>query len=167
MTYRFDDILEANREYAGHFDLKGLSAPAAMGLGVLTCIDSRIKPLEMMGIGPGDAKIFRNAGARITNDALRSLILATNLLSVRRIMVVAHTDCAMAKHTNDEFRDLFHDRYPEAQVDHLDFHAAPNQVAALEEDVARLLNCEMLPKNVAVGGFIYDVETGLLRQVVK
>src|SRR5215210_3598807 len=92
----FDDVLAANEAYASGFRLRDLEARAAEGLAVLTCMDSRIEPLAMLGLQPGDAKILRNAGARVTDDALRTLVLASYLLGVDRAMVVAHTHCRMA-----------------------------------------------------------------------
>ena len=89
----FADVLAANETYADDFPLPGLPAHAAKGLAVLTCIDSRIEPLAMLGLVPGDAKILRNAGARVTDDVLRTLVLASYLLGVDRAMVIAHTDC--------------------------------------------------------------------------
>jgi len=88
----FDDVLAANETYARDFQLAGLPARAASGLAVLTCIE----PLPMLGLRPGDAKILRNAGARITDDVLRTLVLASYLLGVERLMVIAHTSCRMA-----------------------------------------------------------------------
>jgi carbonic anhydrase len=79
-----------------------LQARAAKGLAVLTCIDSRIEPLAMLGLRPGDAKILRNAGARVTDDVLRTLVLASYLLGVDRAMVIAHTHCRMATGSEDD-----------------------------------------------------------------
>src|SRR5436309_1288505 len=98
----FEDVLAANAAYVDNFSLKGLPARAAKGLGVLTCIDSRIDPLRMLGLGPGDAKILRNAGARVTDDVLRTLVLASYLLGVDRLMVIAHTNCRMATGSEDD-----------------------------------------------------------------
>ena len=100
----FDDLLEANRRYRTEFHDSGVEGVAAKGLAVLTCIDSRIDPLAMLGLRAGDAKIVRNAGARVTRDALRSLVLAANLLGVARVCVVQHTDCAMVGSTDEELR---------------------------------------------------------------
>src|SRR4029078_2642218 len=100
----FADILRANRTYADEFHLAGLRPEAARGLAILTCMDSRIEPLALLGLVPGDAKILRNAGARVTDDALRSLVLAVHLLSVDRIAVIAHTRCAMTTATDDQLR---------------------------------------------------------------
>ena len=88
--------LEANGRYSDGFELGGLDPRAARGLAVLTCMDSRIEPLAMLGLRPGDAKILRNAGARVTDDVLRTLVLASYLLGVDRAMIVAHTRCRMA-----------------------------------------------------------------------
>src|SRR3954464_12259243 len=101
----FDDVLSANAEYAKQFRDPGRPGKAAKGLAVITCMDSRISPLEMLGLQPGDAKILRNAGARVTDDVLRTLVLATHLLNVSRIMVVAHTDCRMTKVTDTDVHD--------------------------------------------------------------
>src|ERR1700675_3414652 len=100
----FDDLLEANRRYRTEFHDSGMAGIAAKGLAVLTCIDSRIDPLAMLGLRAGDAKIVRNAGARATRDALRSLVLAVNLLGVTRVCVVQHTDCAMVGTTEVDLR---------------------------------------------------------------
>src|SRR4051794_40429707 len=94
--------MAGNASYAESFWLSDLEAIAAKGLGVLTCIDSRIDPLRMLGLQAGDAKILRNAGARVTEDVLRTLVLADYLLGVDRVMVVAHTGCRMADGTEDD-----------------------------------------------------------------
>src|ERR1700716_3083922 len=100
-----EDILEANRRYRTKYRVAGTTGVARKGLAFLTCIDSRIDPLAVLGLQAGDAKIIRNAGARVTDDALRSLILAANLLGVTRVCVVAHTECAMVGSTDEELRE--------------------------------------------------------------
>ena len=99
----FDDVVAANAEYVQQFRLDGLPPRASRGLAVLTCMDSRIEPLAMLGLAPGDAKILRNAGARVTDDVVRTFVLGHYLLGVERIMIVAHTRCRMAS-TEDEVR---------------------------------------------------------------
>ena len=99
-----DDLLDANRRYVDGFELAGIPARAAKEFALVTCMDSRIEPLTMLGLRPGDAKIVRNAGGRVTSDVLRSLILATHFLGVRRIAVMQHTDCALADRTDDDIR---------------------------------------------------------------
>ena len=96
---KFDDILAANAQYVAEFQSSALTGQAARGLAIITCIDSRIAPLAIVGMQPGDAKIIRNAGARVTDDVLRTLVLATHLLNVSRILVMPHTDCRMASGT--------------------------------------------------------------------
>ena len=158
----FDDLLEANRRYKERFRDTGMSGVAARELAVLTCIDSRIDPLAMLGLRAGDAKIIRNAGARVTDDALRSLILATNLLGATRVCLIPHTDCAMAGSTEAEMRS----RVSEARgrsADEWEFLASPDQLAALRGDVARLRGCELLPPDLVVGAFVFYVHSGELR----
>ena len=93
----FDDLYTANDAYAATFTDRGLTGTAARGLAVLTCIDSRIDPLAALGLAPGDAKIIRNAGARVTGETLITLILAVYLLGVERIFLMPHTDCGVTK----------------------------------------------------------------------
>ncbi|HEX4865101.1 MAG TPA: carbonic anhydrase, partial [Acidimicrobiales bacterium] len=147
----FDDLLAANRRYASKFALKGMTARAARGFGLVTCMDSRIDPLAMLGIGPGDAKILRTAGARVTADVLRSLVLATSFLGVTDIAIIHHTGCALGETTDDEIlRDL-----PEEQRRHLEgtaFLAMPDPDAALAEDVRAVRSHRGLPSGIRVEG---------------
>jgi len=160
----FDDVLAANTDYAASVALRGLAPAAARGLAVVTCMDSRIEPLEMLGLKPGDAKIMRNAGARVTTDVLRTLALATHLLGVDRIMVVAHTQCKMASSSADEVNTaILNSSGIDARS--LDFHLVDDQTATLAGDVQRIRSWPYLPSGVHVGGFIYDVDTGRLRRV--
>ena len=152
----FDDLLAANRRYASKFHDSGVPGSAAKGLAVLTCIDSRIDPLAMLGLVPGDAKIIRNAGARVTDDALRSLVLATNLLNVSRICVVQHTDCAMAKSSDDDIRARI------GAGDDFEVLAMTDQTTALKEDLDRIRASKYIPESTEIGGFVFDVRTGEL-----
>ena len=104
MTDAFEDLLAANRAYAETFALSGFDGVAHAGVAVVTCMDSRIDPLGMLGLTPGDAKIFRNPGGRVTPAALEALVLGVHLLNVQRILVVPHTRCAMASSTLDDLR---------------------------------------------------------------
>jgi carbonic anhydrase len=101
----FDDLLGANQTYASHFALAGVPAQAAKGFALVTCMDSRIEPLAMLGLVPGDAKILRNAGGRATVDVVRSLVLATTFLGVRRVAVMHHTGCALAGQSDEGVRE--------------------------------------------------------------
>jgi carbonic anhydrase len=159
----FDDILAANEGYAATFQLAELEPRAARGLGVLTCMDSRIDPLRMLGLAPGDAKILRNAGARVTDDVLRTLVLADHLLGVDRVMVVAHTNCRMASGTADDVHAAIRAAGgPDTRS--ISFLTTTDQEGALAEDVQRIRSWPYLP-NIKVGGFIYDLSTGRLSRI--
>jgi carbonic anhydrase len=159
----FADVLAANESYAESFRLAGLEPIAAAGLAVLTCMDSRIEPLQMLGLKPGDAKILRNAGARVTDDVLRTLVLARYLLGVDRAMVIAHTRCRMAAGTEDEVHEAVRAKGgPDTRS--LSFLVASDQEASLRADVERVRAWPYL-QGLAVGGFVYDVDTGRLRRV--
>jgi carbonic anhydrase len=157
----FDDLLEANRRYQEEFRDTGMAGRAARELAVITCIDSRIDPLRMLGLQAGDAKIIRNAGARVTDDALRSLVLAANLLGVRRVCVVAHTECAMVGSTDEQLRETI-GGLREADASDWEFLTSTDQRATLSDDLARIRGCPLLPSDLEVGGFIFDVRSGAL-----
>jgi carbonic anhydrase len=158
----FADVLAANERYAEDFRLRGLAPAAAKGLAVVTCIDSRIEPLAMLGLGPGDAKILRNGGARVTDDVVRTLVVATYLLDVRRIMVIAHTDCRMTG-TDDELRAAVA-KAGGPDTRGLALLAAADPHVTVRGDVEKLRTSALLPR-VEVGGFLYDVHTGRLRRL--
>ena len=160
---RFDDVLSANEAYTREFRLGGLEPVAARGLAVLTCMDSRIEPLAMLGLSPGDAKILRNAGARVTDDVLRTLVLASYLLGVDRAMVVAHTKCRMAAGGEDDVHDAVSDAGgPDTRS--LAFLVSADQEQTVRDDVQRIRSWPYLT-GLHVGGFLYDVDTGRLRQL--
>ena len=156
----FADVLAANDGYAARFTLRGLEPVAARGLAVLTCMDSRIEPLTMLGLRPGDAKILRNAGARVTDDVLRTLALGAHLLGVQRVLVVPHTRCRM---TGVE-ADLHAAIAERSGVDtrSLDLGTTPDVRDALRHDLQRVRSWPYLPPGMAVAGALYDVDTGRL-----
>lgn len=159
----FDDVLVANESYARSFRLAGLQGRAARGLAVLTCMDSRIEPLQLLGLEPGDAKILRNAGARVTDDVLRTLVLASYLLGVDRAMIMAHTDCRMAAGSEDDV----HAAVAEAggpDTRSLSFLVTDDREATVRSDVQRVQSWPYLTR-LEVGGFVYDVASGRIRQI--
>jgi carbonic anhydrase len=161
----FSDVTTANRAYADAFTLGGLSPQAARGLAIVTCIDTRIDPLAALGLRPGDAKILRNAGARATPDAVRSLVLATHLLSVSRVLVMPHTRCAAASADDAETRRTIEEK---SGLDLGDYpvHTTSDQLAALRGDLKILRDAPFLAPGVEIAGAVYDVDTGLLGPLV-
>ena len=161
MTDPFEDLLAANRKFAETFALSGFDGIAHAGVAVVTCMDSRIDPLRMLGLEAGDAKIFRNPGGRVTPQALEALVLGAHLLNVRRILVVPHTRCAMASSTLDELRAKVGDSAGQ-DASWQPFGVVEDQEGALEDDVRKIRAHPLIPDSVEVGGFMYDVDTGLL-----
>ena len=159
----FADVLEANAQYARVFTPLGSSGVAARALAVLTCMDSRIDPLAMLGLEAGDAKILRNAGARVTDDVLATLVIAKYLLSVQRLMVIAHTNCRMAAADDGELHAAI-GKAGGPDTSDLSFRTSPDQQETVCADVERVRAFDRLD-GLTVGGFLYDVETGRLRQL--
>jgi carbonic anhydrase len=160
----FDDLLAANRAYAGSFEYSGFDGIAKAGVAIVTCMDSRIDPLGMIGLSPGDAKILRNPGGRVTDQALVALVLGVTLLKVDRVLIIEHTHCAMASSTEDELRRRVGS---EAGTDAswMSLGVIDDQIAAVRDDVAKVKAHPLIGDHVAVGGFIYDVDTGLLKPI--
>ncbi|QYJ05368.1 carbonic anhydrase [Nocardioides panacisoli] len=161
----FDDLLSANQTFAEEFDRSGLPGAAAARVGMVTCMDSRIDPLAMVGLGIGDAKIVRNPGGRVTDAALEAMVLGVHLLGVERIMVVPHTRCAVASNTEAELRQKLADASGQ-DVSDVPLPVTDDQDAALADDVRRLREHPLVPDSVSVAGFLYDVDTGTLTQKV-
>jgi carbonic anhydrase len=165
VTEAFDDLLAANKKFAETFALSGFDGIAHAGVALVTCMDSRIDPLGMLGLSPGDAKIFRNPGGRVTEAALEALVLGAHLLNVRRILVVPHTRCAMASSTVEELRERITQSAGQ-DASWQTFGVVEDQQAALIDDVRKVRAHPLVPDTVEVGGFMYDVDTGLLTQLI-
>ena len=161
----FDDLLTANRSFADSFALSGFDGIARAGVAMVTCMDSRIDPLNMIGLKAGDAKILRNPGGRVTDQALVALVLGVNLLNVDRVLVVEHTRCAMASSSEDELKQ----RLAESSgrdAEWMTLGAIDDQRRTIEADVIRVRTHPLIAESVSVGGFLYDVDSGLLEPVV-
>lgn len=155
-----DELLRANAEFAVGFEHGRLPRPPARSLAVVTCIDGRIDPLALLGLRAGDANVLRNAGARVTDDVLRSLAVSRHLLGMRETLLIGHTDCGLEGTTNEKI----HAAVPGAEgVEFLPF-------ADLEEGVReglRRIRAAPLLADVETSGWIYEVETGRLREVAS
>lgn len=157
----FADVLEANEEYALHFSNEELTGVARRGLAVVTCMDSRIDPLALLGMMPGDVKILRNAGARVTEDVLRTLVLANHLLGVNRVLVMPHTNCRMASAEEEQVHEAI---FAASGIDTrgIEIRTVTDQLGALKTDVTRVRAYPLLSKSIVVGGAIFDVHSGRL-----
>lgn len=160
----FADVLSANEDFAQRFTDSDLGGRAARGLAVVTCMDSRIDPLSVLGMHAGDVKILRNAGARATEDVLRTLVLATYLLGVDRVLIMPHTDCKMASGEEAEVHELIRSRYG-VDTRGIEIRTVADQESALITDVQRVRSFPLLPDDLVVAGAIYDVHSGRLRPV--
>jgi carbonic anhydrase len=158
-----DELLQANAEYAKTFDRGNLPMPPARRLAVVTCMDARIVPSRQLGLEEGDAHVIRNAGGR-ARDALRSLVISQRLLGTNEIAVIHHTDCGMLTFTNPDLHakvklDL------DADSSAIDFLPFSDVEESVREDVAFLLSSPLIPGDVLIRGFVYDVRTGQLHEV--
>ncbi len=159
-----DELLQNNEAYAESFDKGDLPLPPAKGVAVVACMDARLNVYGMLGLQEGDAHVISNAGGVITDDEIRSLAISQRLLGTREIILIHHTDCGMLTFSDDELKQQIQD----------DVGIKPpfpmESFSDLEEDVrqsiARIQASPFIPNKDSVRGFIYEVETGQLREVI-
>jgi carbonic anhydrase len=158
-----DELLENNAEYAKRFDKAGIPLPPAKKVAVVTCMDARVSPYVMLGLTEGDAHVIRNAGGVVTDDEIRSLAISQRLLGTEEVMVIHHTDCGMLTFSDDEFRRQIQEETgvkPQWAAE-----AFPELEEDVRQSVARIKASPFIPRKESVRGFVYDVETGALREV--
>jgi carbonic anhydrase len=160
-----DELLENNKAYAEGFDQGDLPLPPAKKLAVVACMDARLDPHRILGIERGDAHVIRNAGGVVTDDAIRSLAISQRLLGTEEIVLIHHTDCGMLTFTDDDFRRQIQEDTGIKPV------WSAETFGDLEEDVrqsiARIEASPFVPRKGSVRGFVYEVESGRLREVTR
>ena len=185
MSQILDEVLKANEEYVAEFGEKGaLALPPARGFTVLTCMDARLDPAKYAGLSEGDAHVIRNAGGRASDDAIRSFVISYKLLGTKEFFIIHHTDCGMEFFTNDVMSNLLSSSLETAALDENGFHdvgitpgsdegkyinwlTISNQTGSVVEDVKRVRNHPLVPKNIPIYGYLYDVKTGKLIEVAE
>ncbi|HEY5539583.1 MAG TPA: carbonic anhydrase [Thermoplasmata archaeon] len=158
------DLLHANAEYARTFDRSALPLPPSKKLAVLACMDARIDAHAILGLHEGDSHVIRNAGGLATEDALRSLIISTNLLGTREFVVINHTDCGMLTFKEKEVQEKLTAQYG-VNAAKINLHAFTDLEENVRTQVERIKTNPFLPKDIPVTGFVYDVRTGKLNRV--
>ena len=155
------EFLKANENYAANFQKGHLPMPPARHVAVLTCMDARLHPARFLGLQEGDAHVIRNAGGRASEDAIRSLVISEQLLGTNTIVVIHHTDCGMLTFSNSDLRTKIKQEL-HANADSIDFLPFGNLEQSVRDDVATLKASPLIPDNIEISGFIYDVESGKL-----
>jgi carbonic anhydrase len=158
-----DELVANNQAYVAQFDKGDLPLPPARKLAVVACMDARLNPYAMLGLSEGDAHVIRNAGGVVTDDEIRSLAISQRLLGTEEIILIHHTDCGMLTFTEDDFKRSIQEETgikPEW---------AAESFTDLDEDVrqsiARIKASPFIPRKDAIRGFVYEVESGRLREV--
>ena len=160
-----EEILEANARYAEGFTNGELPAPPARRFANVTCMDARLDPAKYAGLAEGDANVIRNAGGVVTDDALRSLVISHWELGTREALVIGHTGCGMETFTDDQLREKLAAETG-ADTSEIEFHSFPTVRDSVRGSVARIDESPLLPASFAARGFVYDVKTGRLEEVV-
>ena len=158
-----DELLKNNAAYAESFEKEDLPLPPARGVAVVACMDARFDVHKILGLEEGDAHVIRNAGEVITDDEVRSLTISQRLLGTREVILIHHTDCGMLTFSDDELKAQIHEDVG------LKPHFSMESFSDLEEDVrqsiARIKASPFVPHKESVRGFVYEIETGRLREV--
>ena len=183
MSKILSEVLEANENYAANFgDKKDLALPPARSFTILTCMDARLDPAKYAGLSEGDAHVIRNAGGRASDDAIRSLVISYKLLGTKEFFIIHHTDCGMEFFTNEVMGDLLSKSLETAALGengfydvgagggsnegkYINFLTIADQTGSVVEDVQRVRNHPLVPKNIPIYGYLYDVKSGKLIEV--
>jgi carbonic anhydrase len=158
-----DELLQKAESYAGSFEQGDLPLPPGRKVAILACMDARLNPYGLLGLSEGDAHVIRNAGGVVSDDAIRSLAISQNLLGTEEIMLIHHTDCGMLTFTDDEFAEKLEGetgQRPEWRA--LAFSDLEQDV---REGIERIRSSPFIPRTDRVRGFIYEVESGRLREI--
>jgi carbonic anhydrase len=183
MSKILEEVIAANQSYATDFGDKGkLPMPPGRRFAILTCMDARLDPAKFAGLAEGDAHVIRNAGGRASDDAIRSLVISYKLLGTREWFVIHHTDCGMETFTDEIMRGLLASSLKTASVDASGWHDSgegpgspegnfiswltiKDLAESVREDVKRIQSHPLVPSDIPVYGYIYDVKTGRLVEV--
>ena len=183
MNNILQDVLEANQKYAADFgDRAKLAMPPARHFAILTCMDARLDPAKFAGLTEGDAHVIRNAGGRASDDAIRSLVISYKLLGTREWFVIHHTNCGMEFFTNEVMRGLLSNSLETAALtdkgfqdvgkgpgsragEFIEWLTIRDQQQSVRDDVQRIRDHPLVPKNIAIYGYVYDVKSGRLFEV--
>jgi carbonic anhydrase len=158
-----DDLLANNEAYAASFDKGSLPMPPGRKVAVVACMDARLDPAGALGLQEGDAHVIRNAGGVVTDDAIRSLAISQRLLGTEEIILIHHTDCGMLTFTDDDFkRSIEEDTGIKPEWAAESFGDLDGDV---RQSIARIKASPFVPRKDAIRGFVYEVETGRLREV--
>ncbi|MEA2251904.1 MAG: carbonic anhydrase [Solirubrobacteraceae bacterium] len=158
-----DDLLRNAEAYASSFDKADLPLPPAKKVAVVACMDARLNPYGILGLQEGDAHVIRNAGGVVTDDEIRSLAISQRLLGTEEIVLIHHTGCGMLTFTDDDFKRAVQEDTgikPEWAVEAFD-----DLDTDVRQSIARIKASPFIPRKDAVRGFVYEVETGRLREV--
>ena len=161
-----DESLKACEEFAKSFELGSLPIPPARKLAVVACMDARLTVEQMLGLGTGDAHIIRNAGGIVTEDAIRSLIISHHLLGTQQFMIINHTDCGMLTFEDEDLKSRLEQETGVTASTPETFHAFRDLKNNVREQIQKVKSHPWIPQEIQVRGFIYDVKTGRLAEVV-
>lgn len=177
------EVLSANDQYVANFGEKGnLPLPPGRHFAILTCMDARLDPAKYAGLSEGDAHVIRNAGGRASDDAIRSLVISYKLLGTKEWFVIHHTDCGMELFTDEIIAGLLENSLETATVDssgwrdvgkgpgstngkYIKWLTIAHKEKSVVEDVQRIRAHSLVPKNIPIYGYIYDVKSGKLIEI--
>lgn len=162
----YDDLSESNKAHAEKFTHGHLPMPPARGVAVITCMDARLHPEKFLGLELGDGHVIRNAGGRVTGDAIRSLVISQRFLGTDEVVVVHHTDCGMLTFSNEDLVAKVREDLGADASGH-DFLPFGDLEQSVLDDVEAVRSSELVPDDIRVTGAIYEVETGRLKEVVR
>jgi carbonic anhydrase len=158
-----DGLLENNAAYAGSFGKGDLPLPPARGVAIVACMDARLDVHKILGLQQGDAHVIRNTRGVITDDEIRSLTISQRLLGTREVVLIHHTDCGMLTFSDDDLKAQIHEEV--GVKPHFSMESFSDLEVDVRQSMARIKASPFVPHKESVRGFVYEVETGRLREV--
>ena len=158
-----DELIQANEAYAASFDKGDLPIPPGKRVAVVACMDARLIPTKALGLEEGDAHVIRNAGG-LARDALRSLVISQQLLGTQEVVILHHTDCGMLTFQNEDVYAKVRDSLG-ADASDIDFQPFSDLEQSVRDDIRFLKDSPLIPDDVSIRGFVYDVKTGKVSEV--
>ncbi|MGT2911468.1 beta-class carbonic anhydrase [Streptococcus cameli] len=161
---RFDEFMESNHQFAAHFPNGHIPTPPGKEVAIVSCMDARIHVAQIFGLSLGDAHIIRNAGGRVTEDIIRSLVVSEQLLGTKEVIVMHHTDCGLHQKTNEELSEQLCPILGK-KVQEMDFYPFRDLAESVRDDVRRLKDSPLIPEEIVIRGAVYDVDNGRVTEI--
>ena len=168
MKKDINSIMNANYSYTEDFgDKANLGMPPSKKIAILTCMDARLDPAKFAGLNEGEAHVIRNAGGRATDDAIRSLVISSEVLGTKNWLVIHHSECGMEAFTDEELSKTLEDKFNTSEGKYINWMSTSDIQECVKQDIERLKSSPLVSSDINISGYMFDVKTGKLTKIVN